>query len=567
MTSDLNRRSRDLVQGRDRAAARAMLKGVGYTDEDLDRPIIGVANSWIETMPCSHHLRDLAVRVKEGIRAAGGTPMEFNTIAVSDGVAMGSEGMRASLVSREVIADSVELMGRAYLFDAMIALVGCDKTIPGATMGLARLDIPSVVLYGGSIMPGHWRGQEVTIQHVFEAVGATAAGRMTERELHELEGVACPGPGSCGGQYTANSMAMALAFLGLSSMENSSTPAVSPEKEGLAFESGQLVMDVLRRGLKPSRLLTRPAIENAIAAVMTTGGSTNCVLHLLAVAREAGVPLDLDDFARASARTPVFADLMPGGRYSAVQLHRAGGIRLVAKRLVDAGLVHGETTSVTGRTLAEEASLASERPGQDVVMQVSRPIRSSGGLVVLRGSLSPGGAIVKVGGHERLHHRGPARVFDSEEAAMAAVTSGGIRPGDVMVIRYEGPAGGPGMREMLSVTGAIVGEGLGESVAMVTDGRFSGASHGLMVGHVCPEAAHRGPIAAVVEGDEIEIDAEAGRIDLLVPAREIERRLAGWRAPEPRFTSGVFARYAMLVSPASEGAVLRNSPTPSEPSR
>lgn len=567
MTTDLNRRSRGLVAGRDRAAARAMLKGIGFTDDDLGRPIIGVANSWIETMPCNYHLRDLAARVKEGIRSAGGTPMEFNTIAVSDGVTMGSEGMKASLVSREVIADSIELMGRAYLFDAMIALVGCDKTIPGAAMGLARLDIPSVVLYGGSIMPGIWRGKEVTIQHVFEAVGAAAAGKMTERELHDLEGVACPGPGACGGQYTANSMAMALAFLGLSSMQNASTPAVSPEKETLAFENGRLVMEVLKSGLKPSDLLTRQAFENAIAVVMTTGGSTNTVLHLLAIAREVGQQLSLDDFARVSARTPVYADLMPGGPFSAVDLHRAGGIRLVAKRLVEAGCVDGETGSVTGRTLAEEASLAHEEQGQNVVKPASQPIRPSGGMVVLRGSLSPDGAIVKVGGHERVHHRGPARAFDREEAAMAAVTSGKIRPGDVIVIRYEGPAGGPGMREMLSVTAAIVGEGLGESVALVTDGRFSGATRGFMVGHVSPEAARGGPIAAVRDGDEIEIDASAGRLDVLVSPEDMQRRLSAWTAPVPHYTSGVFARYAMLVSSASEGAVLRNSPTPLEPSR
>ena len=559
MTDDLNRRSRALLEGYDRAAARAMLKAIGFTDEDLSRPIIGIANSWIETMPCNYHLRDLAARVKEGVRAAGGTPMEFNTVSVSDGVVMGTEGMKASLVSREIIADSIELMGRAYLFDAMVALVGCDKTIPGAAMALTRLNIPSLVLYGGSIMPGHWRGKEVTIQHVFEAVGATAAGKMTEAELHDLEDVACPGPGACGGQYTANSMAMALAFLGLSAMETSSAPAVDSSKADLAVENGRLVMDLLRRDLKPLDILTPAAFENAIAAVMTTGGSTNSVMHLIAIAREAGVPLSLEDFDRVSARTPVYADLMPGGRYSAVQLHRAGGIRLVVKRLMEAGLIDGGAGTVTGRTLAEEAALAQERPGQDVVMPVSSPIRPFGGLVILRGSLAPDGAVVKIGGHERLRHRGPARVFDSEEEAMAAVTGQRIHPGDVVVIRYEGPSGGPGMREMLSVTGAIVGEGLGDSVALITDGRFSGATRGMMVGHVSPEAARGGPISAIQDGDEILIDAESRLLDIMVPAEELRRRMEGWTRPAPHYTSGVFARYAMLVGSASEGAVLRNS--------
>lgn len=557
MTDDLNRRSRTMLEGRDRAAARAMLKAIGFTDEDMARPIIGIANTWIETMPCNFHLRELAARVKEGVRAAGGTPMEFNTIAVSDGVVMGTEGMKASLVSRELIADSVELMGRAYLFDAIVALVGCDKTIPGAAMGLARLNVPSLVLYGGSIMPGHWRGREVTIQHVFEAVGATAAGRMTEQELHDLEAVACPGPGACGGQYTANSMAMALAFLGLSAMETSSAPAVDSRKGELAFESGRLIVDLLRRDLKPRDLLTPRAFENAIAAVATTGGSTNSVLHLLALAREAEVPLSLEDFARVSGRTPLYADLMPGGRYSAVQLHRAGGMRLVARRLVEGGLVDGDAMTVTGRTLAEEAAIAVETPGQDVVSPLSQPLKPSGGLVILRGSLAPEGAVVKVAGHERPRHRGPARVFDSEEVAMAAVTERWIRPGDVVVIRYEGPSGGPGMREMLGVTGAIVGEGLGDSVALVTDGRFSGATHGLMVGHVSPEAARGGPIAALRDGDEITIDVTAGRLDAALLPDELRLRLDAWTAPEPRYTTGVFARYASLVSSPSEGAVLR----------
>ncbi len=557
MTQDLNRRSRALLEGRDRAGARAMLKGIGFTDEELRRPIIGVANSWIETMPCNYHLRDLAARVKQGVRAAGGTPMEFNTIAVSDGVTMGTEGMKASLISRELIADSIELMGRAYLFDAMVALVGCDKTIPGAAMGLARLDIPGLVLYGGSIMPGHWRGREVTIQHVYEAVGATAAGRMTAQELHDLEDVACPGPGACGGQYTANSMAMALAFLGLSTMDASSAPAVDPHKGDLASDNGRLVMDLLRRDVKTRDLLTPQAFENAIAAVATTGGSTNSVLHLLALAREVGVPLGLDDFARVNARTPIFADLMPGGRYSAVQLHHAGGMKLVARRLAEAGLLNGNTMTVSGRTLGDEAATAVETPGQDVVSPISQPLKPSGGLVILRGSLAPDGAVVKVAGHERPLHRGPARVFDSEEAAMSAVTGGRVRPGDVVVIRYEGPSGGPGMREMLDVTGAIVGEGLGDSVALVTDGRFSGATRGLMVGHVSPEAARGGPLAAIQDGDLITIDVTAGILDVALTADELRRRLDAWEAPEPRYASGVFARYGALVSSASEGAVLR----------
>jgi dihydroxy-acid dehydratase len=554
---DLRRRSRVLVEGRNRAAARAMLKAIGFTDEDLARPLVGIANTWIETMPCNYHLRQLAVKVKEGVRAAGGTPMEFNTISISDGVAMGTEGMKASLVSREVIADSIELVGRGYLFDAMVALVGCDKTIPGAAMALARLNIPSLILYGGSIMPGLWRGREVTIQHVFEAIGATAAGKMTERELHELEDVACPGAGACGGQYTANTMATALEFLGLSPMSNNSVPAVDPRKDEVAFRCGQLVMELLRRDLKPSDVLSRQAFENAIASVATTGGSTNAVLHLLAIAREAGVPLALDDFERISARTPLYVDLMPGGRYTAVEVDRAGGIRVIAKRLLEAGLVDGTALTVSGRTFEEEAGEALETPGQDVVRPLSDPIKPTGGLIILRGNLAPQGAVVKVAGHERPHHRGPARVFDSEEAAMAAVTQQQIQPGDVVIIRYEGPRGGPGMREMLGVTAAIVGEGLGESVALITDGRFSGATRGLMIGHVAPEAARGGPLAIVQDGDEIVIDVDARRIDISLTPEELQWRLAAWRAPEPRYTSGVFARYAALVSSASEGAVLQ----------
>jgi dihydroxy-acid dehydratase len=557
MTTDLKSRSRIITDGRNRAGARAMLKAIGFTDQDLARPIIGIANTWIETMPCNYNLRKLAARVKEGIRAAGGTPMEFNTIAISDGVTMGTEGMKASLISRELIADSVELMGRGHMFDAMVALVACDKTIPGAAMGLVRLNIPSLILYGGSILPGIWRGREVTIQHVYEAIGAVAAGKMTEEELRELEDVACPGPGACGGQYTANTMATVMEFLGLSPMGTAAVPQVDPRKDDVAVRCGQMIMDVLRRDLKPRDFLTREAFENAIASVATTGGSTNAVLHLLALAREAGVPLSLDDFQRISDRTPLYVDLIPGGRYTAVEVDRAGGIPVIARRLLDGGYVHGQTLTVSGRTLAEEARAAVETPGQEVIRPLDQPLKPSGGLKILSGNLAPDGAVVKVAGHERLQHRGPARVFDSEEAAMAAVTSQQIRPGDVVIIRYEGPRGGPGMREMLGVTAAIVGEGLGESVALVTDGRFSGATRGLMIGHVAPEAASGGPLAAVQDGDEIVIDVDARRLDVALPPQVLEARLAAWHPPQPRYTSGVFARYAALVSSASEGAVLQ----------
>lgn len=534
-----------------------MLKAIGFTDDDLARPIIGIANTWIETMPCNINLRVLAARVKEGIRAAGGTPMEFNTIAISDGVTMGTEGMKASLISRELIADSIELMGRGYLFDAMVALVACDKTLPGAAMGLVRLNIPSLMLYGGSIMPGHWRGRDVTVQHVYEAIGAVAAGRMTEEELHDLENVACPGPGACGGQYTANTMATVLEVLGLSPMGSASVPAVDARKNDVAVRCGELIMDVLRRDLKPRDYLTRVAFENAIASVATTGGSTNAVLHLLALAHEAGIPLELDDFERISARTPLYADLMPGGRFSAVEVDRAGGIGVIAQRLIDGHLADGGTVTVTGRTLAEEASVVVETPGQEVIHSLDNPLKPTGGLVILHGSLAPDGAVVKVAGHERQVHHGPARVFDSEEEAMTALTNRQIHAGDVVIIRYEGPRGGPGMREMLGVTAAIVGEGLGEEVALVTDGRFSGATRGLMIGHVAPEAARGGPLAAVRDGDQVEIDIAERRLDLLVSPEEIAARLATWTPPAPRYTSGVFARYAALVSSAATGAVLQ----------
>ncbi len=511
---DPRARSRVILDGRDRAPARAMLKGVGYTDEDLSKPIIGIANTWIETMPCNLNLRILAARVKEGIRQAGGTPMEFNTIAISDGITMGTAGMKASLVSREVIADSIELVGRGHMFDGIVALVGCDKTIPAAAMALLRLNTPGLVLYGGSIAPGRFKGHDVTILDVFEAVGANAAGTMSDDDLRELENVACPGAGACGGQYTANTMAMALELLGLSAMGTASVPATDPRKDEVGRRVGKLVLDLVRNGVTPRDVVTRASFENAIAAVAASGGSTNAVLHLLAIAREAHVPLTIDDFDRVSARTPLLADLKPGGRFVAVDLDRAGGVQLLAQRLVEGGYADGAQKTVSGRTIGEEAAEASERAGQEVVRPLADPIKTSGGLVILKGNLAPEGCVLKVAGHERRYHRGPARVFDGEEAAMRAVTHGKIQAGDVVVIRYEGPRGGPGMREMLGVTGAIVGAGLGETVSLLTDGRFSGATHGLMAGHVAPEAARGGPIAAVREGDMIVFDIEQRRLDV-----------------------------------------------------
>jgi dihydroxy-acid dehydratase len=555
MTTSPKPKSGLLTDGPDRAPARAMLKAVGYSDEDLRRPLVGVANTWIEVMPCNIHLRDLAVQVKEGIRAAGGTPVEFNTIAVSDGISMGTEGMKASLVSREVVADSIELVARGHLFDAVVALVGCDKTIPGAAMALARLDLPGVVLYGGSIDPGQYRGKDVTIQDVFEAVGAHATGRMSIDELREIENRACPGAGACGGQFTANTMATVLEFLGLSFMGSAGVPATAPERKEVARQAGRLVMQALREDRRPRAILTRRAFENAIASIAATGGSTNGVLHLLALSREAGVPLRIDDFDAISARTPLLADLKPGGRFVATDLHRAGGTRLVARRLLDAGLLHGGEMTVSGRSIGDEASSARETPGQQVVRQLSDPLKPTGGLVILKGNLAPEGCVIKVAGHARLTHRGPARVFDREEDAFAAVQARAIVPGDVVVIRYEGPSGGPGMREMLGVTAALVGQGLGEQVALLTDGRFSGATHGLMAGHVAPEAARGGPIAAVREGDPIHFDVAARRLTLEVPEETIRERLRAWTPPSPRYRQGVFAKYARLVSSASEGAV------------
>jgi dihydroxy-acid dehydratase len=534
-----------------------MLKAIGFTDADLAKPIVGIANTWIETMPCNYHLRELAAKVKEGVRAAGGTPMEFNTIAISDGVTMGTEGMKASLVSREVIADSIELLGRGHMFDAMVALVGCDKTIPGGAMALIRLNVPAILLYGGSIAPGRFQGRDVAIGDVYEAVGAHAAGKMTDAELKDLEDHACPGAGACGGQYTANTMSTVMEFIGLSPMGANSVPAIDPQKHEVAYRTGQLVMDLLRRGVRPLDVLTRKAFENAIASVMATGGSTNSVLHLLAMAREAEVPLSIDDFDAISSRTPIIADLKPAGRYLAVDVHRAGGIQLIAKKLLEAGLIDGSQMTPSGRSIAEEARLAVETPGQEVIRPASNPIKKTGGLVILKGNLAPEGCVVKVAGYEKTYHRGPARVFDCEEHAMRAVTSKSIQPGDVVVIRYEGPRGGPGMREMLGVTGALVGEGLGESVGLLTDGRFSGATHGLMVGHVAPEAARGGPIAAVADGDMVVFDIEKRRLDVELSNAEIKKRLANWREPEPRYKTGVFAKYAALVSSASEGAVTR----------
>jgi dihydroxy-acid dehydratase len=557
MSFDPKHLSHIITNGRDRAPARSMLKAIGFTDEDLAKPIVGVAHMWIETMPCNFNHRDLAVKVKEGIRAAGCTPMEFNTISISDGVTMGTEGMKASLVSRDLIADSIELVARGYMFDAVIALVGCDKTIPGAAMGLIRLNVPGMLLYCGSIAPGSFRGRDVTIQDVFEAVGANAAGKMSDDDLREIENVACPGAGACGGQYTANTMAMVMEFIGLAVMGTGSVSATDPLKEKTAMEAGKYVVDLLRRGARPKDILTRKSFENAIAGVAATGGSTNAVLHLLAMAREAGVDLKIEDFDEISRRTPLVADLKPGGKYTAIDLGRAGGIGLVARRLVEKGYIDGGQMTVSGLTVEQEAGLANETPGQDVVYSADNPIKPSGGLVIMKGNLAPEGSVVKVAGHERSYHRGPARIFEREEDAMKAVTGKQIKEGDVVVIRYEGPKGGPGMREMLGVTAAIVGEGLGETVALMTDGRFSGATRGLMIGHVAPEAAARGPIAALREGDVIVIDVEKRRLDVELSDKEIGARLADWRPPEPRYTSGVFHKYAALVSSASEGAITR----------
>jgi len=547
--------SRTLYQGRDRAAARSFLHAIGLTNADISKPFVGVSNVWTETMPCNFGLRELAVPLKAGIKAAGANPMEFNTIAISDGITMGTEGMKTSLVSREVIADGIELMGRGHMFDAMVSLCACDKTIPASAIALARLDRPGVLLYGGSIMAGMFRGRQVAVGDIYEAIGAAAAGKISDADLAELEQVACPGAGACGGQYTANTMSMVMEVIGLSPVGFNSIPATDPKKHAAAESMGRVVMNALEEDLRPSRILTRRAFDNAIAAVAASGGSTNAVLHLLALAREVGVDLAIDEIDRISRRTPLLCDLKPGGRFAAVELHRAGGIALLTKRLIEGGYIDGDALTVTGRSLGEESNSVTETAGQEVVAPLSHPLRAEGGLVVLHGNLAPDGAVVKITAHTPTSHRGPARVFNREEDAFAAVSAGRIKPGDTVVIRYEGPKGGPGMREMLQVTAAIVGEGLGDSVAMVTDGRFSGATQGLMVGHVAPEAAVGGPLAALEDGDIVEMDVDSRRLN--VEGVDIEARLKTWSPPEPHYRKGVLARYALLVGSASEGAMLK----------
>jgi dihydroxy-acid dehydratase len=551
----LNERSAVLTQGPSRAGARAMFKATGLTDDDLAKPLVGIANTWIETMPCGLHLRELAEYVKHGVREAGGTPFEFNTIAISDGIAMGTEGMKASLVSREVIADSIELVGRGYLFDAMIALVGCDKTIPGAAMALARLDIPSVMLYGGPIAPGKYGDRDLSIVDVYEAIGAHAAGKIDLTELKAIEDRACPGAGACAGQFTANTMATVIEYLGLAPLGSATPGAHDPRRKQWAIDVGKLALHHLREGIRPSHVLTPAAFNNAIAAATGTGGSTNSVLHLLAIAHEAKVPLEIEAFDRISDKTPIVADLKPGGNYLAYDVDAAGGSGLIARRLIEGGLVDGNVLTASGARLRDAVADVVETPGQRVVASAEHPFKSTGGLVILRGSLAPDGAVVKIAGHERLLHAGPARCFDSEELAMAAILEGKILKGDVVVIRYEGPRGGPGMREMLGITAAIMGAGLGEHVALVTDGRFSGGTRGLMVGHLAPEAQVGGPIAALRDGDEVTIDIAARTVSTAVSQAEIATRLQNWRAPAPRYTTGVFAKYASTVGSASKGAV------------
>jgi dihydroxy-acid dehydratase len=548
-------RSDAIKKGVSRAGARAMFKAVGLTDADIDKPLVAIANTWTEITPCNLHLRDISAKIKEGVRAAGGTPLEFNTIVVSDGISMGTEGMKSSLVSREVVADSIELVVRGHLFDAVIAISGCDKTIPGTVMALARLNIPSLMLYGGSIAAGRFQGHDVTLQDVYEGIGACAAGKMSIAELKDLEDHACPGAGACGGQFTANTMSTAIAFLGMSPLGSNDVPALDPRKAQVAFDCGKLVMQLLKNDVRPKQIITRTALENAVASIAATGGSTNGVLHLLAIAREIGVPFTLEDFDRVSAKTPTLADLKPAGRFVAVDMQHAGGERLVAKRLMEAGVLQDSPT-VSGRSLFEEARDAQETPGQQVLRPLSNPLKPRGGIMILHGSLAPDGCVVKVAGTERVKQTGPARVFDSEEAAFAAVQEGKIKAGDVVVIRYEGPKGGPGMREMLGVTGAIMGQGLGDSVALVTDGRFSGATRGLMVGHVAPEAAAGGPIAFIRDGDIVTLDVKAQRLDV---DADLASRKAGWKPPAHRYKTGALAKYAFLVSSASEGAVTSNS--------
>ena len=553
------KQSAAITDGVGRAGARSMLKAVGFDDADLAKPLIGIASTWIETMPCNLNQRDLVPHVKRGIRDAGGTPMEFNTIAVSDGVSMGTEGMRASLVSREVIADSIELVARGHLFDGLVCLVACDKTNPAAVMALGRLDIPGVVLYTGSIAPGRFRGRDVTIQDVYEGIGAYAVGKIDAKELHELEDAACPGAGACGGQFTANTMSTALEFLGVSPGGLNGIPALDSSKEQAAAEAGRVAMELVRNDVRPSHIITREALENAAASVVATGGSTNAILHLLAIAREFEIPFEIDDFDEIAARTPVLADLKPSGRYVATDVHAAGGVALVARELLKQDLVHAAASNVDGRTLGDIADAAEETPGQDVVRAIGRPLKPTGGLAILRGNLAPEGCVVKLTGRESYEHRGPARVFDGETDCFAAVMAKKVNAGDVVVIRYEGPAGGPGMREMLQVTSALVGAGLGDSVALITDGRFSGATHGLMVGHIAPEAARGGPLAIVHEGDPITIDVESRELRVELSDDEIAARLEAWAPPAPRYTGGVYEKYAALVSSASEGAITRPS--------
>ncbi|MFL5758801.1 MAG: dihydroxy-acid dehydratase [Thermomicrobiales bacterium] len=572
---DMRHMSRNLLDGVERAGARAMLKGIGLSDDDLKKPMVLIANTWIETMPCNFGLRTLAHAVKEGVRAAGGIPMEMNTVAISDGVTMGTEGMKTSLISRELIADSVELVGRGHMFDAMIGLGACDKTLPGLAMGLARLNIPGFLIYGGTILPGEVNGKEATVRSVYEAIGAFKAGRISEADLKAIEDHACPTHGACGGQYTANTMAMAMEFIGLSPLGTASAPAVddsqlatgtrgdvvNPRKMEIGRRAGELVMDLLRRGVRPRDNLTRDSFENAIAGVAASGGSTNAVLHLLALAREVNVPLMIDDFDTISERTPLLANLMPGGQYAAADLDKAGGIQLLAKRMIDGGWLRGDLPTPTGRSFAEEAATAVETPGQDVIRAIDNPLKPSGGLVILKGNIAPDGAVIKIFGYERPYHRGPARVFDSEHAALEAVYGNQINPGDVVVIRYEGPKGGPGMQEMLAITAGLVGQGLSDSVALATDGRFSGATKGLMAGHVAPEAFVGGPIAALREGDIIVMDIDKRQLNAELSDDEIARRLSEWKQPAPRYDSGVLAKYAALVSSAAEGAITRPIPS------
>lgn len=555
MNPDPRAHSRTMVDGPGRAPARSYFKSVGFTSDDLRKPLVMVAHSWIGTMPCNFNQRELAQEVMDGIRAAGGTPMEVNTVSISDGISMGTEGMKASLISREIIADSIELAAVGYSFDAVVVIVGCDKTIPAGAMALARLNLPAVILYGGSIAPGRYRGHDITIQDVFEGVGQQAAGTISESELEEIVDAACPGAGACGAQYTANTMATVMEFLGLSAMGSATVGATDPRKESVAFRTGELAMDVLNRGVLPRDILTRKAFENGIICAASTGGSTNVVLHLLAIAREAGVELDIDDFDEVSERTPLIGDMRPGGRYVALDMDRAGGTKLLAKRLLEAGKLHGDVMTVTGKTIAEEAEDAQEEPGQDVILPVEKALKPTGGLVILKGNLAPDGCVIKVAGHERLFHQGPARVFECEEDAFKAVSERQIHAGDVVVIRNEGPKGGPGMREMLGVTAALVGAGLGESVALLTDGRFSGATRGLMAGHVAPEAAMGGPIGVVREGDTITFDITSRKLTVEVDDAELARRRADWKPLPPKYTRGVFAKYAASVSSAAEGAV------------